>query len=173
MTALRCATGAFLLFTALACAGGGSSSTPPDPVPPTEPFVCETGKPPETEAARDAAISQRFVEDGYLLVKTSGGPSLQMALYRDRTNQRNVVGLVKNDGAGSMCNVVQFSVWDDAARSWSEVDVLPRKELDAKAGNGEPWWPRLPKKSTATDVVDAKGKTIATLKWEGDRFVLP
>ena len=67
-------------------------------------FLCEgMDKDPLDEAGRDARILERHIANGYLLVRIEDGP-MQVALFKDRTNDRDVIGTVYNCGMGCMCN---------------------------------------------------------------------
>jgi hypothetical protein len=135
-------------------------------------FECEFQNGPDTEAERRDRLIERHVADGFLTARADGN-TLQVALFRDRRHERKVIGAVINAGLGDMCSRDWFAVWDDAARSWTEVDVVPRARIDEQLPPDTAWWLALPKDGTDTPVVGADGEVLLTLQWSGGRFVLP
>lgn len=145
---------------------------------PRETFECEEQDGPASEAERDARIGVKDLENGYLEASASSA-RMEVALFKDRKRQRDVLGVGIASGEGDMCNHLEFSVWSDERRSWTVVngEVLPASEIEAKVealrGPDTAWGLKLPRRGTDTEVVDKDGKTLLTLKWADGRFTLP
>lgn len=135
-------------------------------------FECEVESDLVDVASRDAAIAERLIPDGYLEIRADPG-LFQVALFKDRAHQRDVMGVALNCGAGCMCNRSEFLTWNVSEERWAVLDVLPADAIQARVGADVLWWPRLPKKGTSLDIVGEDGNKLISLSWRDGRFVLP
>jgi hypothetical protein len=132
-------------------------------------FACEDPE-PVGEAGRRARITLKDVASSYIELRPEWGPRpLQLARYRGVDGGPDLVVGQANEGMGSMCNKRFVQEWTE--HGWKLSHALDAVAIDAEVDGA--WWLNLPRRGTATSVIDADGNVLLELQWADGQFHLP
>jgi hypothetical protein len=140
---------------------------------PEELFRCELETTVSAEY-RQKQIQRLNQKNGFILARSEGYP-MEVALFRDQVNGRDIVAVNIYCGDGCMCNKLEFFVLT-AAGDWQSVreSVFPAEdEIDKALKRDSGWEYRLPEFGTTITIVERNtGKVILQLPWLNSRFVI-
>lgn len=139
-------------------------------------FSCEL-PPKSAKNERLASLKKKNIQSGYLEATVEGTP-MQIALFKDKKNKRDVIGVVINCGAGCMCNDTSFLEYTPD-KKWKDANVIPdqyikiHQEMTKKEKRDVFLYFDLPEKGTTIPIKDlVTGKTVLWFKWQDGKFVL-
>lgn len=147
---------------------------------PEEYFTCDAGDFNDTKDFRLKCVQYKNIKNGYLRAKVDNGMQypLEIALYKDRINKRDIIAVSIDCGPGCMCNVFKLLVLDKKGE-WEVIEnILPLQEMEKtleklqKKSENE-LFPAfvLPEFGTSIKVMDSETKNLLyELIWEGGKF---
>ncbi len=147
---------------------------------PGEYFVCDAGAVQDTKDFRTKCIQYKNIKNGYLRAKVDNGLQypLEVALYKDRSNQRDIIAVSIDCGPGCLCNVFKLLALDKKGQ-WEVIEnILPIQEMEKtleklqKKSDNE-LFPAfiLPEFGTTIKVIDSKTKNLLyELIWQAGKF---
>ncbi|MBN2089221.1 hypothetical protein JW964_06395 [candidate division KSB1 bacterium] len=147
---------------------------------PGEYFVCDAGAVQDTKDFRTKCIQYKNIKNGYLRAKVDNGMQypLEVALYKDRINKRDIIAVSIDCGPGCMCNVFKLLTLDKKGQ-WEVIEnILPIQEMEktlekALEKSENELFPAfvLPEFGTTIKVIDSESKKLLyELIWQGGKF---
>jgi hypothetical protein len=134
-------------------------------------FNCELSEKYSREE-RTKSIVYQNVTNGYLIFKSQELDSVQLALYKNRVNNKSYLAYVYQCGAGCQCNRTEFLSYEDG--EWKNVydEVFP--DLGSLIKDDVVIGLRLPEKGTTITLYDYENpaKRLGELQWNGTKFNL-
>lgn len=133
----------------------------------------------DSKAWRMKAVGVQDLKNGYL--KASADAPMHMALFKDRVNKKDIIGLVAGCGEPPIqyCNLY-FLEFDSVKKVWKEsTDVFPWAELDkiAKQKGIDYYYFELPRNGTTINILapeNGEGDAVVfhQAEWSNGRFLL-
>ncbi len=147
---------------------------------PNEFFACDAGDFKDTKEFRLKSIQHKNIKNGYLLAKIDNGMQfpLEVALYKDKINKRDIIAISIDCGPGCMCNVFKLLALDKKGEWEILENILPVQEMEKmieklqKKSESE-LFPAfvLPEFGTTIKVIDSETKNhLYELIWQGGKF---
>ncbi|MBX7147450.1 hypothetical protein K1X76_00065 [bacterium] len=138
-------------------------------------FACEL--PPEASSSqRMAAIQHQNIKNGYIKTISEGFP-MEIALFKMKKTQQNMIAVTVSCGAGCMCNKQDFLIytsnkWEETKPLPNNLQILHEKLAQQKGREIFPYY-KLPETGTTIEVHDSeKPELLYKLLWQDDKFVI-
>jgi len=141
-------------------------------------FGCDNPEYKDSQKAREDAILKKNIKNGYIESQTTHVP-MEVVLFKDRKNNRDLIAIASNCGAGCLCQTFTFMEYKNG--QWlTAMDVLPMEAMkNANAEINESGeadiFPEaiLPEFGTTIEFEDpVNGGIVYKLHWNGINFQL-
>lgn len=143
---------------------------------PADYFFCDASASDDNEAFRKKVLIHQNIKNGYLKAQPQEFYTLEVALFKNKKSNENIIAAFIQCGDGCMCNAMDFLVWNQTKNLWENISqqVFPSYDQISKKINGEESIKYvLPEFGTTIVGKHAETeKTLIEIKWNGERFVL-
>lgn len=138
-------------------------------------FMCDAVEAGDSKEFRKSKLTKKNIQGGYITANPQGFYTLEVALFKNRKNQSDIIAAFIQCGAGCMCNAMDFLTWDKETSTWKNIteSIFPSSSLiEEKAGELEGVEFKLPEKGTTIKGYNEDGVEVITIKWDGEKFYL-
>ncbi len=139
-------------------------------------FICDAMEANDNKENREKSIKHQNIKNGYIKAKPQEFYDLEVALFKNREENKDIIATFIQCGAGCMCNVTDFLLYDNKTGKWENItsEIFPSfSEIDKVVDEPSLLMYQLPEFGTTIEGVNENtGKTEIKIGWDGKEFAV-
>jgi hypothetical protein len=143
---------------------------------PSKYFICDAMEDNDNKENRRKAIKHQNIKNGYIKAKPQEFYDLEVALFKNREENKDIIATFIQCGAGCMCNVTDFLLYDNKTGKWKNITskIFPSfSEIDKVVDEPSLLMYKLPEFGTTIEGIgENTGKTEIKSAWDGKEFAI-